>query len=122
MLEFSCDYNKPINESWQLVRNWATGLNSSYASADYGTGMDLWPMSGFTDIVTLPSGHTVGMIPELFPNWPWNSSDSFAQVVELLSIAGNVTLATHSTAAQQILMDRSPSHVVLYDPEPRLGA
>ena len=41
-------------------------------------------------------------------------------MVELLSIAGNVTLATHSTAAQQILMDRSPSHVVLYDPEPKM--
>ena len=46
--------------------------------------------------------------------------ESVAQVVELLSIAGNVTLATHSTAAQQILMDRSPSHVVLYDPEPKM--
>jgi hypothetical protein len=83
MLEFSCDYSKPINESWQLVRNWAAGVNSSYASADYGTGLDLWPTSGFTDVVTLPSGHTVGMIPELFPNWPHNSSNSFAQVVEL---------------------------------------
>ena len=47
-------------------------------------------------------------------------NESVAQVVELLSIAGNVTLATHSTAAQQILMDRSPSHVVLYDPEPKM--
>lgn len=64
MLEFSVDYSKPINESWRLVRNWAAGLNSSYASADYGTGLDLWPMSGFTDIVTLPAGRTVGMIPE----------------------------------------------------------
>ena len=46
--------------------------------------------------------------------------ESVARVVELLSIAGNVTLSTHSTAAQQILMDRSPSHVVLYDPEPAM--
>ena len=83
MLEFSCDYTKPINESWRLVRNWAAGLGTSYAPADFGTGLDLWPTSGFTDVVTLPGGRTIGMIPELFPNWPWNSSSSFAQVVEL---------------------------------------
>ena len=66
----------------KLVRNWGAGLSTAYVAADYGVGMDLWPSAGFTDVTTI-QGRTIAMIPEVFPNWPWNSSSSYGQVVEL---------------------------------------
>ena len=51
-LEFSVDYNKPIQQSWTLVNNWEANVNSNNISWD----------AGLRDVTTFTNGRTYALI------------------------------------------------------------
>jgi hypothetical protein len=64
-LEFAVDYNKPLQESWTLVRNWQVGVSSTYL----GFGQ------GIRQVVTLKNGRTYALVQ--------NATTAKFEVVEL---------------------------------------
>lgn len=87
-LEFSVDYALPLQRSWRLVRNWATGLPRYYVG----------DLDGLRAVVTLDNGRSYGVLGR--------QDRKDADLLEL-SPTGLRPTGTHLEVGQQIYPDGS---------------
>ncbi|HTV51517.1 MAG TPA: hypothetical protein VME21_10025 [Steroidobacteraceae bacterium] len=87
-LEFEVDYDKPLQRSWRLVRNWAPGMSRA----------SIGDFDGFRAVVTLRNGRTYAVVPRF---------DSRASEIVELAAAGVRPTGTQLALGTQLYPDGS---------------